>query len=153
MGTAEGPGGEHPIVVLNLSASGAMIQAHEAPEDGSEYLLCFSINKQSYELRFQVIHCVQQGDTFGWRGPFIGVTPEQDEAIDRAVQAAAGTATSSLRGWEEVLADARRQPAAKVNVGMTPAGHDIAVGGQDVIDMGPDGLELYARLMCELETI
>ncbi|HEY8694029.1 MAG TPA: hypothetical protein VIR57_14960, partial [Chloroflexota bacterium] len=99
------------------------------------------------------IHWLQQGDNFGWRGPFVAVPPDQAEAIQRAVHAAVGLSDSSIRGWDEVAADAQHESDSKVLVGSTPAGHDIRVLGKDVLEMGANGLELYARLMCELETI
>jgi len=153
MGTVEGPSGEHPMVLLNLSASGAMIQTHEPPAGEATYTLRFSISKHAYELAFQVLYFVQQGDAYGWRGPFSGVSDKQAESIDRAVKAAIGLAESTLRAWKDVVAEAQGQPSAKITVGCTPAGHDIVVAAQDVMDMGAEGLELYARLMCELETI
>src|SRR5437588_8803612 len=85
MGTVQGEDGEHPIVVLDLSASGAMIQAHEAPIPDSVYTLRFSVNKKPYELRFQVVQSIQQGDSWGWRGPFCDVSPEHADDIDMAV--------------------------------------------------------------------
>ncbi|MFI5266566.1 MAG: PilZ domain-containing protein [Chloroflexota bacterium] len=153
MGTVEADGEEHPMVLLNLSASGTMIQAHEAPRPGATYTVRFSVHSQPYELKLQVVHWLQQGDNFGWRGPFVSVPPDQAEAIQRAVHAAMGLSDSSIRAWDEVATEAKHEPGTKVLVGSTPAGHDIRVLGKDLLEMGADGLELYARLMCELETI
>jgi PilZ domain-containing protein len=153
MATVEDGQSEQPIVLLNLSASGAMIQAHEAPRDEAQYHLCFCIQNQPYEVGFEVVHWLQQGDTFGWRGRFAGVAPEESAAIRRAVHAVAGISRGELRTWGEVSVEAAREPAAKVLVGSTPAGRDIQVLGQDVLEMGAEGIELYARLMCELETL
>ena len=153
MGTVDGDDGEHPMVLLNLSASGAMIQVHQEPRPDATYRLLFHVHKQPYELQLQVIHWIKQGDSFGWRGPFVGLPPDQAQAIQRAVHAAVGLSGCSIRGWNEVAADAQHEPDSKVLVGSTPAGHDIRVLGKDVLEMGAEGLELYARLMCELETI
>ena len=153
MGTVEGPHGELPIVLLNLSASGAMIQTDAEPPTDAICTLRFSVLKQPYELRFQVLHWLRLGEAYGWRGPFVDVTPEQGEAIKRAVHATMGLAGSSLRPWGEVSAEAEHDPDAKLLVGTTPAGTEVHVLGRDVIEMGAEGLELYARLMCELETI
>ncbi|HVA24287.1 MAG TPA: PilZ domain-containing protein [Chloroflexota bacterium] len=153
MGTVESEDGEQPMVLLNLSASGAMIQAHQEPPPSATCTLRFSIHKQPYELRLQVVHWLRQGDSFGWRGPFVSVPPGQAQAIERAVRAAMGLSDSSIRAWREVIADAEHQPDSKVLVGSTPAGQDIRVLGKDLLEMGVDGVELYARLMCELETI
>jgi hypothetical protein len=153
MGTVEGEGEEHPMVLLSLSASGAMIQAHQAPCPGATYTLRFSVHKQPYELTLRVVHWLQQGENFGWRGPFVSVPPDQAEAIQRAVHAALGLSDSSLRAWTEVATEATQEPDIKLVVGSTPAGHDIRVLGKDALEMGADGLELYARLMCELETL
>ena len=76
---------------------------------------------------------------------------EESQAIGRAVQAAAGLAQSWLRWWSEVAAEAECEPDRRVLVGCTPAGSDIRVLGSDLLEMGTEGLELYARLMCELE--
>lgn len=153
MGTIESDDGEQPIVLLNLSASGAMIQTHEPPRSGAHYTLHFSVQKRPYRLRFEVVNWIQQGGSFGWRGPFASMSPDEAAAIQRAVHAAAGLSGSTLRGWQDVSVEAGREPSAKVLVGSTPGGQDIHVLGQDVLEMGADGLELYARLICELETI
>ena len=154
MGTVErGDGEPQPVVVLNLSASGAMIQADDAPSPDEVYTLRFAIHRQDYALPFQVVGSLQQGDSYGWRGPFMTVEPDQQEAIARAVSALMGLSTGDIRAWDEVSADARRDPEAKVLAGQTPAGHDITILGKDVLEMGPAGLELFTRLMCELETV
>ena len=153
MGTVQGDDGEHPIVVLDLSASGAMIQAQEAPVPDAIYTLRFSVDKKPYELRFQVLQSVHKGDCWGWRGPFSDVSPAHMQDIDRAVHAAAGLRGADLRPWDEIAAEAEAQPDAKVLIGSTPAGHEIRVPGKDALEMGRDGLDLYARLMCDLETI
>jgi hypothetical protein len=153
MGTLLRDAEEHPIVILSLSASGAMIQTHEEPIEGASYTLIFSLNKRSYELPFEVIHWVQNGDTFGWRGPFVGLSEEQREGIEKAVHAVAGVSTGSRREWLEVAAEAASEPHQKVLVGTTPAGHEIAILGQDVLDMGCEGVDLFARLVSELETL
>lgn len=153
MATVEDGHDEHPIVLLNLSASGAMIQAHEPPRDDAAYNLDFCVQNQPYRVGFEVVHWLQQGDTFGWRGRFVGVSPQESAALQRAVHAVAGISRGELRTWPEVSAEAELQPSAKVLVGSTPAGRDIQVLGQDVLEMGSEGIELYARLMCELETL
>ena len=152
MGTVESDDAEHPVVLLNLSARGAMIQVHQEPRPDTTYRLLFSVHKQPYELQLQVIHWIEQGNSFGWRGPFVGLV-DQAHTIQRAVHAAVGLSDSSIRGWDEVAADAQHESDSKVLVGSTPAGHESRVLGKDVLEMGANGLELYARLMCELETI
>ena len=144
---------EQPGIILSLSACGAMVQTQEEPRPGASYTLIFGLNRHAYELPFQVLHWVRRGDTYGWRGPFKGLLADQEEAIDRAVQAAAGISTGTLREWSGVLEEAQHDPHQKVLVGTTPAGHDIAILGHDVLEMGAAGVELYARLLCELETV
>jgi hypothetical protein len=58
-----------------------------------------------------------------------------------------------MRPWAEISADAGSQPDAKVVVGETAAGHPIEVAATDALAMGSDGVELYVRLMTELETM
>lgn len=153
MGTVEGDDGEYPVVVVNLSASGAMIQAHDAPKPGGQYRLRFSVHKQQYEIPFQIIDATQIGDSSVWRGPFQGLAAEQARAIERAVHAVAGLSEGGIREWADVEQEAKLNPELKVVVGTTPAGHDITVQGSDILEMGPEGLEMFTRLMCELETL
>jgi len=143
----------HPIVVLNLSCNGAMIQAHEPPQEGAVYRLEFNVHRRKYDLPFKVIAWVQERDNYGWRGPFVDLSPEESQALDRAVAAATGASKGSLRDWAELTAESQGNPAAKIVIGQTPAGHDIEVAGADVLQMGEEGTELYARLMSELETM
>lgn len=153
MGTVEGEGGEQPVVILDLSASGAMIQADEPAAPDGVYTLRFNVHKQAYELRFRVVQSLQKGASFGWRGPFVDLSPDQMEAIGKAVNAAAGVTGGTVRPWAEIASEAERQPEATLPVGTTASGHDITVLAKDVLEMGPEGLELYARLMSELETM
>jgi hypothetical protein len=153
MGTVTSWDDEQPVVVLSLSASGAMIQAQDEPRLSAAYTLNLSLHNRHYELPFQVVHWIRQGDTYGWRGPFQGLSTDQEKAIERAVHAAAGLITGSRREWPQVASEAEQLRDQKVLVGTTPAGGDIAILGHDVLEMGPDGVELYARLLCELETL
>jgi hypothetical protein len=153
MGTVQLDGGEqHPIVVLNLSATGAMIQAHEAPGAEAVYRLEFTVHRRRYSLPFKPVSWVQQGESFGWRGPFGDLTPEESKALDRAVNAAIGVSVGSMRPWAEISKEAA-QGDAKVVVGETAAGHPIEVAAADALAMGSEGVELYVRLMTELETM
>src|SRR5712692_945832 len=70
MGTVESKHGDYPIVVLSLSASGAMLQAQDPPKPHVTYTLRFSLHRRAFALPFQVAHWLQHGDSYGWRGPF-----------------------------------------------------------------------------------
>lgn len=149
---AEG-GAEHPIVVLSLSAIGAMIQTNEPPRLDTTYQLEFTVHQRKYALPFKPVAWVQERDYYGWRGPFAELTPDEAKALDRAVKAAIGVNLGSMRPWAEISAEAADQPDARLVVGETAAGHAIEVAAADLASMGADGLELYVRLMSELETI
>ena len=154
MGSVQAEDGEqHPIVVLNLSSSGAMIQAHEPPAEGVTYRLEFNVHRRKYTVPFKPVGWVQERDNYGWRGPFVDLTDDEAEALNRAVNAVIGVSTGSMRPWTEVAPAAASSPEATLVVGQTAAGHDIEIVGADVLAMGEDGLELYVRLMSELETM
>src|SRR5262249_23238582 len=84
---------------------------------------------------------------------FVDVGPIQAEAIDRAVQAAAGHQVHVMRDWSELTAEANASPSANIVLGTTPAGHDIIVVARDMLEMGEDGTELYVELVAQPERL
>ena len=141
----------NPIVILSLSASGAMIQAHQPPREGAHYLLEFTVHRKAYALPLEVVVWLQEKDAFGWRCRFLELSPENAIGIEKAVHGALGLSVSSVRDWPELLAEASAQPHADIVVGQTPAGHDLTIKSSDLLQMDPEGLELYVRMMSELE--
>jgi len=152
IGTVEAEDGDMAaVVVLSLSASGAMVQTDEAPKDHGHYQLQFTVHQRPYDVPVQVVGSLHEKDVWGWRCRFVDVSPEQVQALARAVEAAIGQSTHSVGDWNELRSEAAAQPEAPIVVGQTAAGRDISVVGKDLIDMGADGLELYVKMMAELE--
>ncbi|MBV9120165.1 MAG: PilZ domain-containing protein [Chloroflexi bacterium] len=146
-------GQAHPIVVLSLSSSGVMIQTHEAPAEGESYALGFTVHSKAYDVRIEVVGSLHeaQKDTWGWRCRFIDVGTEEAQALERAVLAAIGQSTHATRTWAELETESREVPEGNVVLGQTPAGRDIVVLGKDVLEMGPEGVELFVQMLAELE--
>jgi len=152
VGSVRDPEGEtHPVVLLDLSRGGALIQTHEAPRAGVQYQVGFTVHRQAYEVPVQVVGALQLKDAWGWRCRFVGLAEAEAQALERAVHAALGTAIHVTRPWSEIRAQAQAQPDAAMVVGHTPAGLDITVSGKDALEMGEEGMELYVKMVSELE--
>ncbi|MBV8084735.1 MAG: PilZ domain-containing protein [Chloroflexi bacterium] len=144
-------GQQHPIVVLDLSRGGALIQTNEPPRDGAEYQVGFTVHRKAYEVPVEVVGSLQLKDAWGWRCRFVHIDEGQAQALERAVHATLGTATHVMRPWTEIRAEAEASMDTSMVVGHTPAGHDISVTGKDALEMGEQGMELYVQMVSELE--
>jgi hypothetical protein len=152
VGSVTDPDGqEHPIVMLDLSRGGALIQTHEPPRDGAEYQVGFTVHRKPYEVPVEVVGSLQLKDAWGWRCRFVHIDEAEAQALERAVQATLGTATHTMRAWAEIRPDAETHLDENIVVGQTPAGHAISVTGKDALEMGEEGMELYVQMVSELE--
>jgi hypothetical protein len=152
LGELETGEAELPVVLVDLSAAGARIQASDPPDPNREYLLNLTVHSLPYRARFRVAHWIEADGTYHWGGAFEDLTPDQRSLLGRAVDAVAGVATTWHRGWTEIVVDAASSPEAQVVVGATPAGHEIRLRGADCLDMDQTGVELYVRTVAGLES-
>jgi hypothetical protein len=151
MGAVRSETVDAPVVLLDLSASGARIQADAPPDLASEYLLNFTVHNAKYQARLRVVHWEANDAAYYWGCSFTDLAPEQLDALRRTVNAAAGLTTTTVRHWKEIAHEARTSPDAQVLVGFTPAGHELKLAGQECLDIGRDGVELFVRTVASLE--
>ena len=152
MGAVMTPDGESPVLVLDLSARGARLQVDSLPDPASEYQLHFTVHGLSCTPKFRVVHWDGGEGAYHWGCTFFEIPADQSETLRRTVQAAIGLAEMSIRSWDAVSLDATRTPADQVLVGSTASGRDIRIAGQDCLEMGPEGVELFVRTVAGLET-
>jgi hypothetical protein len=151
-GTVEGDDiPAQPVVFLNLSSGGALIQAPEQPQGTHHYNLRFVVHNQHHNVGIRVVDWTARDEVYAWRCQFTTLEPAEAEALERAVYGALGLSKATHRDWDEIVAEAERDPEAAVVIGRTPAGDDIMVLGRDSLHMGRDGLQLYVRVVSELE--
>ena len=151
LGALETDAGELPMLVLDLSISGARIQTDGEPDLELKYTVHFTVHNVEYHAGFRVVRSVASDGTFHWGGSFEGLAPEQVETLRRAVDAAAGIATLVIREWADVEADAAAHADEQIVVGFTPAGHDIRLSSHDCLDMGQEGVALFVHTVANLE--
>jgi hypothetical protein len=152
MGAVMTPDGESPVLLLDLSARGARLRVDCLPDPAGEYQLHFTVHGMSWSPKFRVVHWTGGEGAYHWGCTFFEIPADQSENLRRTVHAAIGLAEMSVRPWEAVSLDALTTPADEVLVGSTASGHDIRIAGQDCLDMGPDGVELFVRTVAGLET-
>lgn len=152
MGAVLTPDGEAPVLVLDLSAGGVRLQADSPPTQQFDYQLYFNVHRTSYSPRFRVVHWDGGDGAYNWRCSFFEIPGDQCDSIRRTVHAAVGKAEMSIRLWAEVSAEADRQPAADIVVGCTASGRDICLPAHDLLEIGPDGVDLFVRTVAGLET-
>jgi len=143
---------EAPVVLVDLSPTGARIQADNPPDLSREYLLHFSVHRAEYHARFRVVHWTENDGSFHWGGAFLDLSPEQHDQLRRTVVAAMGLASTTVRPWQDVLAEACVTPDQQIMVGSTPAGQEIRLSGKDCLEMGEEGIELFVRTVASLES-
>jgi len=141
-----------PVVLVDLSAAGARIQASDPPDLTREYLLNLTVHSLAYRARFRVAHWTEDNGAYHWGGSFMDLTPDQRSSLRRAVDAVAGVATTWLRDWTDIAAEAAGAPESAVLVGATAAGHEVRLAAADCLDMGQSGVELFVRTVAGLES-
>lgn len=152
MGAVESPDGEAPVVVLDISAHGVLLQADSPPDPAVDYQLYFTVHHTAYSPKIRVVHWAGGEGAYRWGCVFFEIPSEQVESLQRTVHAAAGQAEMSIRRWDEVSADASSSPAANILVGTTPSGRDICIPARDCLEIGRDGIELFVQTVAGLET-
>lgn len=143
--------GEAPVIVLDLSSTGARIQTDDPADEGGEYLLHFTVHHTEYRARYRVCHCIESNDAYQWGGSFIDLEDDRLAALQRAVYAAAGLASTTVRPWPEILEEAFCRREELIVVGSTPSGHEIRLSGADCLDVGAEGIDLFVRTVAGLE--
>lgn len=151
LGAVETDAGEAPIVVLELSPYGARIQTDDEPDLEFTYTLYFSVHQTEYTTRFRVLHYVGNDGTYSWGGSFLDLTADQAASLRRSVHAAAGVAVLAHREWADVRAEANAEPNQQIVVGFTPSGQEICLSGDDCLDIGQEGVELFVHTVGNLE--
>ena len=143
---------EAPVVVLDLSLTGARIQTADPPDSRGEYLLHFSVHRIHYRASFRVVHWTQTDGTYSWGGLLVGLSDQQLAELRLAVDAAAGLSAIVVRPWAEILEEAFRWRDEQIVVGATPAGREIRLSGADCLAIGAAGVELFVTTVGGLET-
>ena len=143
---------EAPAVVLDLSAGGVRIQVDSPPNPEHEYQLHFNVHRVSYSPRVRVVHWDGSGGAYRWGCTFFDLPEELRGSLRQTVHAASGAAGLTLRPWPEVLAVARTDPTTHVTVGAAPSGREITLLGQDCLDIGQEGVELFVHTVAGLES-
>ncbi|MBV8087479.1 MAG: PilZ domain-containing protein [Chloroflexi bacterium] len=152
LGELESGNDGQPVVLLDLSAAGARIQASDPPEVDREYLLHFTVHSLPYRARFRVAHWLEADGSYHWGGCFVDLTSEERATLRRAVNAAAGVATVWHREWSEIVVEAAGAASGQVLVGATPAGQEIRLAAADCLSMGQTGVELFVRTVAGMES-
>jgi hypothetical protein len=151
LGAVETDAGEAPMLVLELSPSGARIQTDDKPDLEGVYKLHFTVHKAEYTTHFRVIHYRANDGTYHWGGSFLDLLPDQIAQLRRTVEAAAGIAVLSFREWDDVRTEASARPDEQIVVGFTPAGQEIRLSAHDCLDIGQEGVELFVHTVGNLE--
>jgi len=144
-------GSEAPVMLVDLSPAGARLKVSDPPQPDAEFMLHFTVHRTRYETRFRVVHWSETDGSFHWGGMLLDLTDEQRTNLRRAVEAAAGMATTWFREWTAVSEEALRSPIEQVLVGTTPAGQEIRLLGEDCTEMGAEGVELFVSTVAGLE--
>ncbi|HEU0166755.1 MAG TPA: PilZ domain-containing protein [Chloroflexota bacterium] len=141
-----------PVVLLDLSASGARIQASDPPRLDRDYLLNVTVHSLPYRARFRVAHWLEAGGSYHWGGRFVDLSTDERASLRRAVDAAAGVAAIWHRAWSDIVVEAAGASESQVLVGATPAGQEIRLAGADCLSMGQTGVELFVRTVAGMES-
>lgn len=144
---------EVPVVLLDLSTDGALLETDAPPNLEADYRVTFSIYGDSYSTPLHVVRWTRHDSTYLW-GCQLSIPLEDARRLRRAVTAALGMASTEIRSWQDIHEQVR-QPSSqeRVVVGLTPAGHAIELAVHDVDEMGPDGLDLFVRTVASLESM
>jgi len=141
---------EQPVVILDVSTNGVLVEAGEALVLDAQYTLTFSAFNSHYSANLRVVREVQRGDAvlYGCRL----LLPDHAAAqLSQAVGAVLGLTGTSVRDWDAVREDVERPNGEKVVVGHTPSGHPIELSPADCLEMGPEGVELFVHTVGDLE--
>jgi len=146
-------GDEAPVIVLDLSSRGALIETDAPPNLDVRYTISLRVYGDVYTTPLQVMRWTRRDDTYLW-GCQLEIPADDALRLRRAVQAALGQSTVEIYSWQEIR-EAVLKPSRgdRIVVGRTPAGHLIELAAQDVNELGPEGLELYVRTVASLETM
>ncbi|HLY64138.1 MAG TPA: PilZ domain-containing protein [Chloroflexota bacterium] len=143
--------GENPVMVVELSPLGVRIQTEDPPDNGRHYELHFTVHGQAYDTRLRVVHWTGNDGAYHWGCLFVDLQPQELERLRRAVYAATGQASTSIREWAEIEAEAEQRPRDHILVGQTPAGQDIRLAARDCVELGQQGVELFVSTVASLE--
>ncbi|HEY8693114.1 MAG TPA: PilZ domain-containing protein [Chloroflexota bacterium] len=143
---------ETPAIILDLSPSGVRFQVDSPPDPRHEYQLHFNVHSMACSPRLRVVHWNGSAGAYRWGCTFFDLPDDQRDSLRRIVQAASGAAGLTVREWAEVLAAASIEPDGQILVGFTPCGREITLLGQDCVETGQDGVELFVRTVAGLES-
>jgi hypothetical protein len=144
---------EFPVVVLDLSSEGALLETDAPPNLDARYSVTFSVYGDTYCTELRVLHWARHKEDYLW-GCQLHIPADDARRLRRAVSAALGMASTEVRPWEEIHEQVRQPSAAeRIVVGRTPAGHVIEVAVGDVAEMGPEGVDLFVRTVASLESM
>jgi len=152
MGAVQLDGDETPAIILDLSPTGVRIQVDSPPDLAQEYQLHFNAHRMACSPRLRVVHWNGSAGAYRWGCTFFDLPDDQRDSLRRTVRAASGAAGRTLREWAEVLAAASIEPGRQILVGFTPCGREITLLGQDCVETGQDGVELFVRTVAGLES-
>ena len=144
-------GDERPVVVLDVSTGGALVETSEPLAISSNEALEFKVFGTEYRADIEVVRQVASDDGYLYGCRLL--LPEQEtHEFRQAVQAALGNAQTFVRPWSVVHEEiAAARPDQRVTVGYTPSGHPIELSPADCLEMGPEGVELFVQTVGGIE--
>ncbi|GEM_PF-3411487 len=142
---------ECPVVVLDLSPDGALIETEAPPQASAAYELRFNVFGETYFTPVDVVHWRKHHDAYLW-GCRLAVSLADQRRLCNAVKAVLGLSGTYLRPWAEIRQQLHDEAAStEILVGRTPSGREIELTPRDCVEMGPDGVELYVRTISSIE--
>ena len=148
---SDNSGRELPVVILEVSISGVLIESGEALPLEANFALSFAVFGDRYRAGLQVVRAIKHEDAvlYGCRL----LLPEFASAqLEQAIRAALGQSHTSVRPWDEIRAEVNGSLSPdRIVVGQTPAGHPIELSSTDCLEMGREGVDLFVQVVGSLE--
>src|SRR5438309_11651967 len=148
----ESSGGEAPVMLLDLSSTGACIQTDDPPDETAEYQIHFSVHQVEFSARFRVIHWTTSDGIYHWGCSFESMSEEALQKLTQAVAAAAGLSSTTQRPWTDILEEAYLRREDQIVVGHTPSGREVRLLAHECLDICEEGVELFVKTGGSLES-
>jgi hypothetical protein len=130
-----------PVMLVDISASGARIHTGHMPIPGT-YQLHFGVYGRTYNTRFDVARVVEAGDDRYWGVHFLDLPAKEIDDLRRSVSAIAGDATYSLLDWKDISKEAE-SGLEEVLIGFTATGEEVMVPAPFALNAGEHGLQMF----------
>jgi len=131
----------HPVMIVDISASGARIHTDLPVLDGP-YHLHFGVYGVTYSSRFDIARHVEEGENRYWGVHFLDLSADEITDLRRSVNVIAGEGGYELFEWDDIMREIG-EGREEVRIGFTSTGEEVLVSPAFVLSAGVEGLHTY----------